>query len=47
LFTDVLGGKLLGMKTVLVRPLSSSDLPHTLLLRRLERAILAGREPLP
>lgn len=47
LFTDVLGGKLLGMKTVLVAPLSSSDLPHTLLLRRLERVILAGRQPLP
>ncbi len=47
LFTDVLGGKLLGMKTVLVSPLSTSDLPHTLLLRRLERVLLAGRRPLP
>ncbi len=47
LFTDVLGGLLLGMKTVMVLPLSSSDLPHTLVLRRLERIALAGRKPLP
>jgi len=45
-FTDVLGGNLLGMTTVLVMPLSRSDLPHTLLLRRIESALLAGREPL-
>lgn len=47
LFTDVLGGKLLGMTTVMVAPLSETDLPHTLLLRRLERVALAGRKPLP
>lgn len=46
LFTDVLGGKLLGMTTILVQPLSSADLPHTLLLRRIERLVLAGRRPL-
>ena len=46
IFTDILGGNLLGMKTVLVKPLSACDLPHTLLLRRLERLVLAGREPL-
>lgn len=46
IFTDILGGNVLGMYTVLVEPLSTSDLPHTLLLRRLERAVLAGREPL-
>lgn len=45
LFTDVLGGNLVGATTVLVRPLSSSDLPHTLLLRLLERRIMAEREP--
>lgn len=45
-FTDVLGGKLLGMRTVLVEPLSATDLPHTLLLRRIERMVLAGRSPL-
>ena len=47
LFTDVVGGKLLGMVTVMVLPLSESDLPHTLALRHLERVLLAGRQPLP
>jgi HAD superfamily phosphatase (TIGR01668 family) len=46
LFTDVLGGNLIGSTTVLVRPLSATDLPHTLLLRKLEAAVLGGREPL-
>lgn len=46
-FTDVLGGKLIGAMTVLVTPMSASDLPHTLLLRKLERVLLAGRQPLP
>lgn len=45
IFTDVLGGKLLGIRTVLVVPMTSSDLPHTLLLRKIERVVLAGREP--
>lgn len=45
-FTDVLGGSLAGATTVLVQPFSESDLPHTLLLRKLERLVLAGREPL-
>jgi HAD superfamily phosphatase (TIGR01668 family) len=45
LFTDILGGKLLGMRTVLVSPLSATDLPHTLLLRRLEAIVLRGRVP--
>ena len=47
LFTDVLGGKLTGITTVLVVPMSASDLPHTLLLRKLEHVLLAGRQPLP
>lgn len=47
MFTDVVGGKILGMVTVMVLPLSESDLPHTLALRRLERVLLAGRQPLP
>jgi HAD superfamily phosphatase (TIGR01668 family) len=47
LFTDVLGGRLLGMFTVLVTPLSESDLWHTLALRHLERAILRNRVPQP
>jgi HAD superfamily phosphatase (TIGR01668 family) len=46
LFTDILGGKLLGMRTVLVEPLSATDLPHTLLLRRLEALVLKNRSPL-
>lgn len=45
LFTDVLGGKLIGAVTVLVSPLSSADLPHTLLLRRLEARIMRGAKP--
>lgn len=47
IFTDVLGGNLLGMRSILVQPLSDTDLPHTLLLRRIERFVLAGRRPLP
>ncbi len=46
LFTDVLGGNLIGATTVLVVPLSVKDLPHTLLLRLIERRIMADREPL-
>ncbi|MBN1193134.1 MAG: YqeG family HAD IIIA-type phosphatase [Coriobacteriia bacterium] len=45
LFTDILGGNLVGATTVLVNPLSSSDLPHTLVLRRLERVIMGRRDP--
>ena len=47
MFTDVVGGKFLGMATIMVLPLSESDLPHTLALRRVERVVLAGRQPLP
>jgi HAD superfamily phosphatase (TIGR01668 family) len=47
MFTDVVGGKLLGMATIMVLPLCQSDLPHTLALRRVERVLLAGRQPLP
>jgi HAD superfamily phosphatase (TIGR01668 family) len=45
LFTDVLGGNLVGATTVLVDPLSRSDLPHTLLLRLIEARIMADRKP--
>lgn len=45
LFTDIVGGKLLGIETILVEPLSAYDLPHTLMLRRLERVVLRGRTP--
>lgn len=40
LFTDVLGGNILGLPSVMVEPLSQTDLPHTLLLRRLEARIM-------
>jgi len=33
------------MRTVLVAPLSQTDLPHTLLLRRLEALVLGDRVP--
>lgn len=46
IFTDVLGGNLVGATTVLVDPLSRTDLPHTLLLRLIESRIMADREPL-
>jgi HAD superfamily phosphatase (TIGR01668 family) len=45
LFTDVLGGKLSGARTVLVEPMSEADLPHTLFLRLIESRVLADREP--
>lgn len=45
IFTDVLGGNLTGATTVLVEPVSKKDLPHTLLLRRLEALIMAGKRP--
>lgn len=47
IFTDVLGGNLIGSTTILVKPLSTTDLPHTLVLRRLESLIMQGREPSP
>lgn len=45
LFTDVLGGNLAGATTILVQPLSTTDLVHTLVLRRFERVIM--RKELP
>lgn len=45
-FTDILGGNLLGATTVLVVPLAEgTDLPHTRVLRALERLVLRGRVP--
>ncbi|WP_245618362.1 YqeG family HAD IIIA-type phosphatase [Deinococcus misasensis] len=40
LFTDVLGGNLAGMRTVMVTPLSDNALPHTKVTRKLERLVL-------
>jgi HAD superfamily phosphatase (TIGR01668 family) len=45
IFTDILGGNLAGATTVLVQPLSAVDLPHTVVLRRIERLIMSGRTP--
>lgn len=40
LFTDVLGGNLAGMFTILVEPIADNALPHTRFTRRLERRVL-------
>lgn len=40
LFTDVFGANLAGMVSVLVTPLSPGKLPHTRVLRHLERVLL-------
>ncbi len=45
LVTDVFGAHLLGMRAYLLAPLVEQDLPHTLALRTLERAIMGGRKP--
>ncbi len=45
IFTDILGGKLAGVRTVLVQPLTPTDMGHTAVLRKLEQRIMAGREP--
>lgn len=37
LFTDVLGGNLLGLRTILVEPLSTEEFPTTRLVRWVER----------
>jgi HAD superfamily phosphatase (TIGR01668 family) len=47
LMTDVLGAKLVGLRTVLVVPLSTTDLFHTKLLRNLEKFLLGNRQPEP
>jgi HAD superfamily phosphatase (TIGR01668 family) len=41
LFTDILGGNLLGMCTILVDPLSTQEFPTTKLIRRLEGLVRA------
>ena len=42
-----LGAHLTGMKAYMLQPLVEQDLPHTLLLRNVERAILGDRKPEP
>jgi HAD superfamily phosphatase (TIGR01668 family) len=44
LMTDILGAKLAGIQSALVRPLSQTDLRHTLLLRKLEGFILRHKD---
>jgi HAD superfamily phosphatase (TIGR01668 family) len=45
LFTDILGGRMLGIYAVMVLPLSATDLPHTLALRHVEKLFLGDRKP--
>jgi hypothetical protein len=43
IFTDILGGNLMGAYTVWVPPLSLQGLPHTKFIRSLERRILEDK----
>lgn len=43
LFTDVLGGKLCGLHTILTEPIEAKDFPITRLFRFFERMMLRGR----
>jgi HAD superfamily phosphatase (TIGR01668 family) len=45
LMTDVLGAHTLGHKAILVAPLATKDLWHTLLLRRFERLLIGDMKP--
>lgn len=42
LFTDVLGGNLVGAYTVLVQPLSQNEMGYTRLVRKLERMVMGS-----
>jgi uncharacterized protein len=44
IFTDVLGANIAGMYTVLVKPLTEKSMPHTKLIRNLEKIVLARLE---
>ncbi len=44
LFTDMLGANITGMYTVLVKPLTEKSMPHTKLIRNLEKLVLAKLE---
>ncbi len=44
IFTDVLGANIAGMYTVLVKPISEKSMPHTKLIRNLEKLVLAKLE---
>jgi len=45
MITDILGAHLAGMKSVLVLPLTETDLLHTRLFRKLEPLLLGDRKP--
>lgn len=45
LFTDVVGGHLVGMKAYLVRPLVDVDLKHTVLVRKVESRFIGDALP--
>ncbi len=44
IFTDMLGANIAGMYTVLVKPLSEKSMPHTKLVRKLEKLLLERLE---
>jgi HAD superfamily phosphatase (TIGR01668 family) len=46
-FTDMLGGKLLGLRTVLTEPIVAHDFPLTRVLRWLERLVYKRTPPEP
>ena len=45
LITDVLGAHLTGLTAYMLQPLVEQDLPHTLLLRNVERVVMGERQP--
>ncbi|NGM17188.1 YqeG family HAD IIIA-type phosphatase [Eggerthellaceae bacterium zg-893] len=45
LITDVLGAHTCGMEAYMLAPLVEQDLPHTLMLRHVERLIMGDRRP--
>ena len=45
LMTDIWGGHFAGFASYLVDPLTTVDLKHTLVLRKLERKIISGMPP--
>jgi HAD superfamily phosphatase (TIGR01668 family) len=45
LMTDVVGAHVLGIHAILVPPLATKDLWHTLLLRRFENLLMGDRKP--
>ena len=46
IFTDILGGNRLQLYTILVKPLAEREFWGTQLVRRVERVVVGGQEPL-